>query len=148
MNTQRSTNTRIGETDNPKARQKYNNKIFQGNGGERDPYLALKKYLIHRPEGIDEFHLQLIDNPKEDIWWKKLPLGLANIMQRMVEKAEIQSEGITLPTRLVEKQLFKVFEVISVHWQSRSSLGTPILSPPSPTATTPYKHRRKCLIDW
>ena len=48
---------------------------------QRDPYLALKKYLSHRPEGIDEFYLQPIDNPKEDIWYKKLPLkrdGLAN----------------------------------------------------------------------
>ena len=55
--TERSTKTRTGETDNPKARRKYNNKIFEGNGGERDPYLALKKYLSHRPEDIDEFFL-------------------------------------------------------------------------------------------
>ena len=36
-------------------------------------YVALKKYLGHRPEGIDEFYLQPIDSPKENIWYKKLP---------------------------------------------------------------------------
>ena len=82
--TERSTKTRTGETDDPKARRKYNNKIFRGNGDERDPYVALKKYLGHRPEGIDEFYLQPIDSPKENIWYKKLPMkrdGLANIMK-------------------------------------------------------------------
>ena len=94
--TERSTKTRTGETDDPKARRKYNNKIFRGNGDERDAYVALKKYLSHRPEGIDEFYLQPIDSPKENIWYKKLPMkrdGLANIMKRMAEKAEIKNEG-------------------------------------------------------
>ena len=53
--TERSTKTRTGDTDNPKARRKCSNKIFHEKGGERDPYLALKKYLSHRPEGIGEF---------------------------------------------------------------------------------------------
>ena len=90
--TERSTKMRTGETDNPKAIRKYNNKIVQGKDGERDPYLVLKKYLSHRPEGIGEFYFQPIDNPRKDIWYKKLPLkrdGLANITKRMVEKAEI-----------------------------------------------------------
>jgi len=65
--TERSTETRIGETDVPKARRKYNNRIIRGNSDERDPYVALKEYLSHRPEGIDEFYLQLIDSPKENI---------------------------------------------------------------------------------
>ena len=42
------------------------------------------------------FYLQPIDNPREGIWYKKLPLkrdGLASIMKRMVAKAEIQNEG-------------------------------------------------------
>ena len=59
-------------------------------------YVALKKYLSHRPEGIDEFYLQSIDIPKENIWYKKLTMtrdGLANIMKRMAEKAEIKNEG-------------------------------------------------------
>ena len=47
--TEHSTKRRTEETDNPKARRKHNNKIFQGKGGESDPYLALKKYLSHRP---------------------------------------------------------------------------------------------------
>ena len=72
--TERHTKTRTGETDNPKAKRKYNNKIFQGKGGERDPYLALRKYLSQRPEGIGEFYLQPIDNPREDIWYTTLPL--------------------------------------------------------------------------
>ena len=70
-------------------------KYLKKKGDERDPYLALKKYLSHRPQGIDEFYFQPIDNPREDIWYKKLPLkrdGLANIMKRMVGKAEIQNE--------------------------------------------------------
>ena len=94
--TERSTKTRTGETDDPKARRKYNNKIFRGNSDERDPYVALKKYLSHRPEGIDEFYLQPIDSPKENIWYKKLQMkrdGLANIMKRTAEKAEIKNEG-------------------------------------------------------
>ena len=41
--TERSTKRRTGETDDPKARHRYNNKIFQGNDDERDPYVALKK---------------------------------------------------------------------------------------------------------
>ena len=94
--TERSTKTRTGETDHPKARRMYNNKIFRGNGHKRDPYVALKTYLSHRPEGIDEFYLQPIDIPKENIWYKKLPMkrdGLANIMERMAEKAGIKNEG-------------------------------------------------------
>ena len=70
--------------------------LFRGNGDERDPYVALKKYLSHRPEGIDKFYLQPIDSLKENIWYKKLPMkrdGLANIMKRMAEKAEIKNEG-------------------------------------------------------
>ena len=39
--TERPTKTRNGETDDPKARRKYNKKIFRGNGDERDPYVAL-----------------------------------------------------------------------------------------------------------
>ena len=38
----RSTKTTTGEYDASKARRKYNNKIFRGDGGERGPYLALK----------------------------------------------------------------------------------------------------------
>ena len=94
--TERSTKTRTGEIDHPKARRKYKNKIFKGNGGERDPYVALKKYLSVRPEGIDHFYLQPIDSPKDNIWYKKLQLkrdGLANIMKRMAETADIQNEG-------------------------------------------------------
>ena len=68
--TERLTKASTGETDDPKARRKYNNKIFRGNCNERDPYAALKKYLSHRPEGIDEFYLQPIDSPKENIWYK------------------------------------------------------------------------------
>ena len=66
--TERSTKTRTGETDGPKARRKYNNKIFRGNGDERDPYVALKTCISHRPEGIDEFYLQAIENPRESSW--------------------------------------------------------------------------------
>ena len=137
--TERSTKTRTGETDDPKARRKYNNKIFRGNGDERDPYDALKKYLSHRPEGIDEFYLQPIDSPKENIWYKKLPMkrdGLANIMKRMAEKAEIKNEGNFTNTS---------GRKTAIH---RSSLATPIPVPSSPTATIQYKHRKKCLTDW
>ena len=84
--TERSTKTRTAEKDDPKARRKYNNVIFRGNNDERDPYVALKKYLSHRPEGIDEFYLRPIDSRKENIWCNKLPMkrdGLANIMKRM-----------------------------------------------------------------
>ena len=52
--------------------------------------------LSHRPEAIDEFYWQPIDSPKENIWYKKLPMkrnGLANIMKRMAEKAKIKNEG-------------------------------------------------------
>ena len=62
----------------------------------RDPYVALKNYFSVRPEGIDHFYLQPIDYPKDNIWYKKLQLkrdGLANIMKRMTETADIQSEG-------------------------------------------------------
>ena len=140
--TERSTKTRTGETDDPKARRKYNNKIFRGNGDERDPYVPLKKYLSHRPEGIDEFYLQSIDSPKENIWYKKLPMkrdGLANIMKRMAEKAEIKNEG---------NWPYRVFVVILILWQFRSSLATPIPVPCNPTATIQYNHRKKCFTDW
>ena len=76
-----------GETGDPKARRKYSDKIFQENGDERDPYVALKKYLIHGPEGSNEFYLQPIDSPKENIWYKKLPMkrdSLANILKRNI----------------------------------------------------------------
>jgi len=65
--TERSMKTRTGETEDPKARCKYNNKIFRGNSDERDPYVALQKYLSHRPEGIDEIYLYPIDSLKENI---------------------------------------------------------------------------------
>ena len=94
--TERSTKSRSGEKDNLKARRKYNNKIFRGDGTERDPYLALQSYLKYRPEGVDAFYLQPIDNPKGQIWYKTLILrkdGLGNIMKRMAELAEIQDEG-------------------------------------------------------
>ena len=94
--TERSTKSRSGEKDNLKARRKYNNKIFRGDGSGRDPYLALQSYLKHRPEGVDAFYLQPIDNPKGQIWYKTLILrkdGLGNIMKRMAELAEIQDEG-------------------------------------------------------
>ncbi|KAK3742999.1 hypothetical protein QZH41_007228 [Actinostola sp. cb2023] len=96
--TERSTKTRTGETDDLKAKRKYNNKIFKGSGDERDPYLALESYLRHRPEGpgVDAFYLQPIDNPKGTIWYKTLALkrdGLGNIMKRMAETAGIQHEG-------------------------------------------------------
>ena len=84
--TDRSTKARTSETDDPKARRKYNNKIFRENSDERDPYVALKKYLSHRPGGIDKFYLQPIDSPKENIWCNKLPMkrdGLVNTMKRM-----------------------------------------------------------------
>ena len=84
--TERSTKTRASETDEPKATRKYNNMIFRGNNDERDAYVALKKYPSRRPEGNDEFYLQPIDSPKENIWYKTLPMkrdGLANIMKRM-----------------------------------------------------------------
>ena len=58
--TERSTKTRSGETDDPKATRKNNNMIFRGNNNRRDAYVALKKYLSRRPEGIDEFSLQPI----------------------------------------------------------------------------------------
>ena len=51
--TERLTKTRTGETDDPKARRKYNNKIFRENGDERDPYVALKKYLSHKRESTN-----------------------------------------------------------------------------------------------
>lgn len=94
--TERSTKTRNGENENPKSRRKYNNKIFRGNGDERDPYLALKLYLSHRPKETTTFYLQPIDNPKGNIWYKTLSLkrdGLGNIMKRMSEIAGIQNEG-------------------------------------------------------
>ena len=140
--TERSTKRRTWETDNPKARRKYNNKIVQGKGGERDPYLALKKYLSHRPECIGEFYLQPIDNPREDIWYKKLPLkrdGLANIIKRMVEKAEIQKEGNFTNSsgrKTAIQSLRGHFNSLAI-----SELGTPNLSPSSPTLKTPYKPR-------
>ena len=84
--TERSTKTRTGETDDPKARREYNNMIFRGNNDETHPYVALKKYLSHRPERLDEFYLQPIDSPKENIWYNKLSMkrdGLVNIMKRM-----------------------------------------------------------------
>ena len=149
--TERSTKTRTGETDDPKARRKYNNKIFRGNSDERDPYVALKKYLSHLQEGIDEFYLQPIDSPKENIWYKKLPMkrdGLANIMKRMAEKAEIKNEGNFTNIRRVGKRPYRVFVVILILWQFRSLLATPIPVPPSPIATIQYKHRKKCLTDW
>ena len=81
--TERSTKTRTGETDDPKARR--------GNNDETDRYVTLKKYLSHRPEGIEEFYLQPIDSPKEEIWYNKLPIkrdALANIMTQMTESRD------------------------------------------------------------
>ena len=134
---ERSTKTITVEKDDSKARRKYNNKIFRGNGDERDPYVALKKYLSHRPEGIDEFYLQPIDSPKENIWYKKLPMigdGLANKMKGMAEKAEIKEEGNFTNTscrKTAIQSLRGHFDPL----QFRSSLATPIPVPSSPTAT-------------
>ena len=93
---ERSTKTRAGDNDGHKARRKYNNKIFRGDGSDRDPYLALKKYISHRPAGVKEFYLQPIDSPRNEVWCKRLPLkrdGLGNIMKRMAKQAEIDNEG-------------------------------------------------------
>ncbi|KAJ7381804.1 hypothetical protein OS493_038941 [Desmophyllum pertusum] len=147
--TERSTKTRTGETDDPKARRKYNNKIFKRDGSEGDPYLALKTYLSHRPEGIDEFYLQTIDSPKENIWYKRLPLkrdGLANIMKRMADTAEIQNEGKFTNTS-GRKTAIQSLRGHFDPWQSRSSLATLTPVPSSPTAIIQYKHRGRCLTD-
>ena len=84
--TERSTKTRTGETDDPKAGREYNNMIFRGNNDETDPYVALRQYLNHKPEGIDEFYLQPTDSPKENIWYNKLAIkrdALTNITKRV-----------------------------------------------------------------
>lgn len=80
-----------------KARCIYNNKIFQRNSSERYPHSTLKKYLRHRPEGIDELNLQPTDRPNENIRNKKFLLkrdSSGNIGRRPtppVEKSGIQS---------------------------------------------------------
>ena len=71
---ERSTKARNGEVETPAKRQKYCNKIYGLDGGEKDPYRALKEFISHRPEGIDNFYLQAIDSPKTDVWYKKTPL--------------------------------------------------------------------------
>ena len=64
----RSTKTRNGEVETPAKRRKYCNKIFHLDGGEKNRYRALKKFISHRPEGIGNFYLQAIDSPKPDVW--------------------------------------------------------------------------------
>jgi hypothetical protein len=93
---ERSTKTRSGEFEHPKSRRKYNNKIFQLDGSERDPYLALKKYIQHRPPGVGHFYLVPIENPTGEIWYKKVALkkdGVAALMKRMAETAGIANDG-------------------------------------------------------
>ena len=93
---ERTTKTRTGEYDATKARRKYNNKIFRGYGGERDLYFALKTYISHRPDGVEAFYLQPIENPKNNVWYKRLALkrdGLGNIMKKMSQQAGIENEG-------------------------------------------------------
>ena len=73
--------------------KQYHNKIFKGNGDERDPYLVLQSYLSHRPEGNDMFYLYPIGNQKT---YKTLALkrdGQGNFMKSIPENAGIQNEG-------------------------------------------------------
>lgn len=87
--TERTTKTRTGENDAPKAKQKYDNKIFCSDGSERDPYLALKTYISHRSACLQEFYLQPNDHPKDNMWYKRPALkgnGLGNIMKRMAQQ--------------------------------------------------------------
>lgn len=95
--TERTTKTRTGENDAPKAKQKYDNKIFCSDGSERDPYLALKTYISHRSACLQEFYLQPNDNPKDNMWYKRPALkgnGLGNIMKRMAQQAGIENERL------------------------------------------------------
>ena len=57
---ERSTKNRNGEIETP-------NKIFRLDRGEKDPYRALKEFISHRPEGIDNFYLHTIDSQKMNI---------------------------------------------------------------------------------
>ena len=95
--------TRNGEIETPTKRRKYWNKIFRLDGGEKDPYraLKLKEFISHRPDRIDNFYLQAIDSPKTDVWYKKTPLkkeGISSIMKKMVQIAGIENEGHFAPS--------------------------------------------------
>ena len=98
---ERSTKTRNGEAETPAKRRKYSNKIFRLDGGKKDPYRPLKEFISHRPEGIDNFYLQATDSPKNNVWYKKLPLkkeGISSIMKNMVKIAGIENEGHFAPS--------------------------------------------------
>lgn len=75
--------------------------IFHGDGSERDPYLALKTYISHRPDSVEAFYLQPIENPKNNVWYKRLAVkrdGLGNIMKSMAQQAGIENEGRFIKT--------------------------------------------------
>ena len=114
--------------DSPKARCKYNNNFFKERVMREISTSYWRSVLSHWPKGIDTLYLQPIDSPKSSPLRYHEADGSDSIDPRQRELYQLQ----------VGKQLFKAFEVISILWQSQSSLATlihPVLQPQFNTNT-------------
>ena len=52
-----------------------------------------RKYLNHRPQGVEDFYLTPLINPKSDVWFKVTPMGvnqLANVVKQLFQNADIK----------------------------------------------------------
>ena len=92
---ERQTKNRQGdEPTATKRARKYNNKIWRTDGGELDPHRAFIEYVGHRPKGDNvpgSLFLSPVHNPKSNVWYKTVPIGINTLAKEMQIIASIAS---------------------------------------------------------
>lgn len=69
----------------PRGKRRGKGRIFETDGGERDPVRAFETYKAHRPPSIGSFYLTPKQKPKGNIWFNKVPMGKNSIGRIMRE---------------------------------------------------------------
>ena len=73
----------------PKKTRAYENQL----NPDRCIVQLYRKYLTHRPPGLEDFYLTPLINPKDDIWYKITPMGvnqLGSVVKKLFMNAEIK----------------------------------------------------------
>lgn len=73
------------KVDAARGKRKGKGRIFETDGGERDPVRAFETYKAHRPPGIGSFYLTPKQKPKGGVWFNKVPMGKNSIGRIMRE---------------------------------------------------------------
>ena len=74
-----------GVKSDARGKRRGKGRIFETDGGERDPVRAFETYKAHRPPSIGSFYLTPKQKPKGNIWFNKVPMGKNSIGRIMRE---------------------------------------------------------------